>query len=160
MLDLSQPIRTLGLYQPYAGLMLHGKIETRWISGTKKPPFPLGVYLLYSTKKSYDLTWVEGISGEHQYSRIWDMMYGPHQKDFYRFGSALCLAALVKIIEPLDSSYNDRTFVDCSEGHDDPDGRLVGLEFDQVARIEPFQIHGKQGVGFLSDSDRVKIKFV
>lgn len=44
-------IRTLGFYQPFGTLMLHGKIETRWVKVGKKPPFPEGKYLFYSTQK-------------------------------------------------------------------------------------------------------------
>ena len=45
-------IRSLGFYQPFGSLMLHGKIETRWIRAGKKPPFPLGKYVFYTTLKS------------------------------------------------------------------------------------------------------------
>ena len=44
-------IRTLGFYQPFGSLMLHGKIETRWVRKGKKPPFPLGKYIFYTTQK-------------------------------------------------------------------------------------------------------------
>lgn len=59
------PIRTLGLYQPYATLMMppYNKIETRWVKAGKKPPFPLGQYLIYSTKKAYPTKEVKEISG-------------------------------------------------------------------------------------------------
>lgn len=35
-------IRTLVIYQPYATLMGHGKLETRWVKHGRKPPFPRG----------------------------------------------------------------------------------------------------------------------
>lgn len=46
-------IRTLGYYQPFCSLMLppHYKDETRWVRKGKKPPFPIGSYVFYSTKK-------------------------------------------------------------------------------------------------------------
>lgn len=156
MLDLTQPIRTLGLHQPYAGLILHGKtIETRWILNGRKPPFPLGPYLIYSTKDRYEFEEFQFVGGIKQALRIterWNI------KDMTTKGMALCIVQLIRVVDPLDSSYSERSFVDPSE-YTDSTHRLIGLEFDAITRIEPFPIRGKQGIGFLSDADRAKIKF-
>jgi hypothetical protein len=72
MIDIfgNETIRTIGLYQPFASLMHHGKIETRWVKKGKKPPFPLGKYILYSTLKSYSDKELDYICGERQFVRI------------------------------------------------------------------------------------------
>src|ERR1700679_2290183 len=43
-------IRTIGFYQPFCSLMLHGKVETRWVRKGRLAPFPMGIYLGYGTK--------------------------------------------------------------------------------------------------------------
>lgn len=154
MLDLTGPIRTLGLYQPYAGLMLHGKLETRFIRNTRKPPFPLGTYLIYSTKKSYtEATWMV-LSSMHV-KRIREIRH-VSGNDCHALGKALCVADLVEIIDPLLVGVHDEAaMVDIRSA--DNDGRLVGLRFENVLKIEPFVIQGKQGVGLLTPAEKAKI---
>lgn len=50
-IEENQQVRTIGFYQPFGSLMLHGKIETRWVMTGKKPPFPKGKYVFYTTQK-------------------------------------------------------------------------------------------------------------
>lgn len=168
MLDLTKEIRTLGLYQPFATLMLHGKVETRFVQNLKKPPFHLGVYLIYSTIKCYDFFEAEdmadaGDQGD-EFRRVLkierDMLGAgtihPETRDFI-LGHAISVGRLVSIIDPITPETNVKTFVEyvapCTR-------RRVGLVFEEMTRIKPFPIKGKQGVGFLAPEDRNKIQFV
>jgi hypothetical protein len=148
---MSEKIRTLGLYQPYAELMMHGKIETRWIRKGSKPPFPKGRYLLYATKKEYTLTQLSIIAGD-QYERINEIING---LTLLR-GTALAVGDLVKHIY-IVPGMEDQTFV----RYRPPLAKvMVGLIFENVRRIKPFPFKGKQGVGFLSEEDKKKIEYL
>lgn len=157
-----QKIRTLGLYQPFAGLMLHGKIETRMVIIDKKPPFPLGKYLIYSTKKKYSPSEVEHIAGQF-YNILSRIENGEDCAIFQEFGKAICIGDLVDIIDPV-KDYEPKTFVDLPaiefDVHHWPARRRVGLRFENIQRIKPFPFNGKQGVGFLSEKDKLKIELV
>jgi hypothetical protein len=171
MIEKSEVVRTLGLYQPFAGLMLHGKIETRLVGRywdpinekivDRKPPFPLGKYLLYATKKPFDVFGVAKISGRF-YDRLSTIQHGDYWKDFHLFGMAICVGDLTEIIDPI--SPQPATFVDLDcvvfDISNYPTHRRVGLVFKNIQRIEPFPFKGKQGIGFLSDADKSKIKFL
>lgn len=160
-----QKIRTLGLYQPFATLMLYGKVETRWVSTGKKPPFPLGRYLIYSTIQCYDYFEALGMMTDDQSEDAQDCFrkelqvsggtIDPVSKDFIT-GHAICIGDLIDIIDPILPS-TPKTFVKyiepCSR-------RRVGLVFENMKRLKPFPIKGKQGIGFLSDEDRAKIQIV
>lgn len=161
MIELSKTtvIRTLGLYQPFAGLMLHGKVETRWIRNGRKPPFPFGPYLIYATKKTY---WIdqlcdhpEGMCTRTQVDAIKHLM--TIDEDAFLEGRALMVCNLVSIIDPVRPD-TQSTWVK----YVPPDScyRRVGLVFTDVKRIKPFAFKGKQGIGFLQDGDRSKIQFV
>lgn len=150
-------IRTLGLYQPFAGLMLYGKIETRWIRADIKPPFPLGKYLIYATKKKYNLDVLSVICGD-QHKRVVDIACSDKNDSCDITGSAICICDLVKRIDPLTPEYEQQAFVTVPASFTDDCYRMVGLVFENVQRIEPFPFKGKQGIGFLSDEDKAKIK--
>jgi hypothetical protein len=146
-------IRTLALYQPFATLMLHGKIETRWIRNNRKPPFPLGKYLIYAAKRKYSLEALMSICGD-QYKRVVDIICKDDTSDLT--GVAICTCDLVGIIDPLPKLYEEKAFVKVHT----PDScfRMVGLHFLNVQHVEPFKVRGKQGIGFLSDVETAKIK--
>jgi hypothetical protein len=171
-------MRTLGLYQPYAGLIAHGAktLETRWIRQGTKPRFSLGQYLIYSTKKFYSPSETSSIAG-HQYDRIIDYKneaQALHQYHFTLCGSALCVADLTKIVYmiPNDRIMERESFV----RYTGPVNRvikdketgiimyrkyvLIGLVFENIRRIQPFLIKGKQGIGFLSETDQNQIRFL
>lgn len=165
MTDLfgNQKIRTLGLYQPFASMMAFGKIETRWVGKSKsgkwkKPPFKLGKYLIYSCKKAYHVSdgALDGISTHDQIDIIEDLQY-QYAIFFTEFGSALMLTDLVRIIDPLTSDV-ENTYVRFQQPTDTH--RMVGLVFENVQRIQPFEFKGKQGIGFLDDVYKSKIKFI
>lgn len=147
-----EAIRTLGLYQPFASLMMHGKIETRWIRKGRKPPFPKGAYLLYSTKKAYTPHQTAVVAG-NQYQRIKDIM--ATDDSFKLKGMALCVGELYKIIYVVPGM-DDQTFV---HYRTDTTHVMVGLMFRNVRRIKPYPFKGKQGVGILTAEERAKIEF-
>lgn len=159
----NEVIRTLGLYQPYASLMLHGKIESRWVVTGKKAPFPIGKYLIYSTKKAYS---------DNEFCHMASMFYSEakeklrHDKSVYYNGYALALGELYKVqritgIHELRAAFYTPSILDKKGEYFEFDGRtLWGLHFMNVRRIEPFKFNGKQGVGILSSEDKSKIKYV
>ncbi len=145
-------IRTLGLYQPFATLMLHGKVESRWVKKGKKPPFPLGRYLIYSTKKAYDVAEFKHVSGEFYSdakSKLYDeAIISEHCTTGLR-GFALAVGDLVKV-KPLGMGDLAKAFVDVNltqlrdreEGVDlweqviIDEHALWGLWFENVKRIK------------------------
>jgi len=166
---MDQKIRTLGLYQPFATLMLHGKIETRLVSSyfcpernkviDKKPPFPLGKYVIYSTQKFYRIWQSVAIMGRFS-KHAFDTIKGDPTEHLK--GYAIAIGDLVKIIDPIEPQQS--TFVDLQpyeyDIHNYPTARRVGLVFENMRRIKPFKFKGKQGIGFLSKEDEEKIKFI
>lgn len=160
-------IRTLPLYQPYASLMLHGKIETRWVNKNKKPPFPLGKYIIYSTKKSYSWDSFKELSGEYfeKAMRILNNEATPN-------GVAICTCDLVKVEDAypllMPETYvgleriGEQLDLDSEASELVIDGqKLRFLHFQNVKRIKPFPFKGgKQGVGFLSKEDEDKIVYI
>ena len=138
-------IRTLGFYQPYATLMFHGKLETRWVKKGKKAPFPLGTYLIYSTQKAYSKEEFEYLSGPFANDAERKIKFD----ETYRLnGYALGFMDLVEVRDMglFDSA---TAFVEYKQ---DPEYRLVALFFTNQKRLEtPVPFKGKQGVGFLKD---------
>lgn len=159
-------IRTLGLYQPYASLMLHGKVESRWVKAGKKPPFPLGKYMIYSTKKSYSEKEFKHISGGcYRYAVV--LLEDESTKNLN--GYAIAVADLVEVTTFGQSTGmpENRAFVDTPMDQwesNDPitiDGHvLTALVFENVKRIKPFPFKGKQGVGFLTEEQVSKIEII
>lgn len=155
---LEQPIRTLGFYEPFCSLMAHNKIETRWVKSGKKPPFILGKYLLYTTKEP---------AGERM--NAWcsqeDLLLIkktlPAEIELLN-GYALLTGELYKVcpLTPQDLSYikyyGTKIF-------SDKEGKQVlktqwALHFKNIQRIKPFEWKfGKQGTGFVPDSELKKI---
>lgn len=147
-------IRTLGLYQPFASLMRHGKLETRWVQAGRKPPFPIGRYLIYSTKQK--ATWID----LHEWcgNEIIELIRNKIDNDITSsyLGCAMCLADLndVRLMRPEDEP---RAFVKYKrkEIRGGKDYVQWILDFVNVQIIEkPFPFpHGKQGIGILSESE-------
>lgn len=129
-----------------AMLMLHGKLETRYVKTGKKPPFPLGPYLIYSTKKRYSWKDLMSMCGVPTYVNITGIE-ALAKKGKYK-GVAICTCDLVEIIDPLPDGHWDKAYVTvaATETH-----RPVGLRFENVKAVRPFKIgKGKQGVGWLA----------
>jgi len=165
-----EKIRTLGLYQPYASLMLHGKIESRWVAVEKKPPFPLGKYLIYSTKKSYSVESFKRLAGDY-YQSARNII--TREETSTLNGYALCIGDLW-MVQPLGFNNLGKAYVDINAemvrmGKEDIDWfeeiivdehQLWGLHFENMQRIKPFPFKGKQGIGFLTDEQFEKIEFI
>jgi len=154
-------IRTIGFYQPFASLMLHGKIETRWIRANKKPPFPLGTYLFYSTQKSCDDNTLMDWCGK----KIIDNINITLENDLTKKlnGYAIGMGELVKI-EPLQEKEEEKSFVKYVGNKIEVVKNIsihkiqYGLYFENVQRIKPFiWKFGKQGIGFLPEQEISKI---
>lgn len=147
-------IHTIGLYQPFASLMLHGKIETRWVKKGRKPPFPLGKYLVYSTANRYGLGDIFMISGSKQYDRMNEVLKGDETVVLTRH--AICLIDLVELRQMVKED-EDKTFVEYRES---PDRILWCLVPGEIQRIQPFPfLDGHQGIGFLSEENRKKLLY-
>lgn len=153
-------VRTLGLYQPYASLMLHGKIETRWVRRGKKPPFPLGLYFLYATARPYTMEEFMTLSKCYNSYAEGKLNDEPTRS---MNGYGLCIAELVELFLFKDihkhGCFERDTFVDVlvpESYEEDQRGNwhwydLWCMKFIDVKRIVPVGYSGKQGVGFLPD---------
>lgn len=144
-------IRTLGLYQPYASLMLHGKLESRWVKKGKKPPFPPGKYLIYSTKKRYSDAEFKHVAG---HMAVEAKMVLKDEPTVNLCGYAIAVGDLVELIQ-MTPILEPSAFIDTdlmqwqSNAPIIIDGYVLwGLRFENVCRIKPFPFKGKQGVGF------------
>lgn len=146
-------IRTLGFYQPYCSLMLHGKIETRWVREGKKPPFPKGKYIFYSTKNPCTDEQLDKWSGQSLYSNITDALSNDDTKTLNGYAIAIGQLANLRHMTRWDE---EEAFVRFGgiTARQDKNGKWHKytqwcLEFENVLRIEPFAFKGKQGVGIL-----------
>lgn len=142
--------------------MLHHKLESRWVKKGKKPPFPLGTYLIYSTKKAYSIEEFRHLSGNH-FNAARNII--TKEPTSHLNGHAICLGDLTDII-PMTSILEASAFIDTdmtqweTNGQIQIDDRLLwGLGFKNIRRIKPFPFKGKQGVGILSEIDKAKIDF-
>ncbi len=165
-------IRTIGFYQPYCSLMLHGKVETRWVRAGKKPPFPLGKYVGYSTKQP--ATEEQIISWCNEYLRLADHMINVLALDATKTlnGYAIWHGQLVKLERANDTTDPNKTFVAGPHTEirivKDKEGKEKEVEyhrwllfFDDVKSIRPFEFkYGKQGVGIYPDSELDKIEVI
>lgn len=143
------------MYWPFSVMMLHGKVETRWVINGKKPPFPLGKYLIYTTKQGYHPAEIrdQGMITQEQFEQIEKAIY----TERIIFGIPLCIGDLVDIIDPLTEDIAN-TFV--AYAPPTTCHRRVGLVFKNMKRIKPFPFKGKQGVGFLTAEDKAKIECI
>lgn len=173
--------RSLGWYQPYASLMLKGKVESRWVMKGKKPPFPLGPYLIYATKKEYSTLAFETIAGAFAEDAYDALGFDGDKPDKLEptvglNGFAIAFGRLRKVapllpehmrmafVDVCDVDFNQVTgFFECLRENDRGEEityQLWGLWFKDVERIEPFEFKGKQGVGILTDAqfNQIEIK--
>ncbi len=136
-------VRSLGLHQPFASLMLHGKIETR-----PRETKVRGWVLIYSTKTECTPDQVLALSGPHIQYAIARKLDKEHTADIR--GGALCLA---KLVDCRPMTPNDE--VPCYVQYHP--GKWCWI-FDEVIRIKPFPIKGKQGWGILDQETINKIE--
>lgn len=160
---MSEIIRSLGFYQPFGSLMLHGKIETRWVRVNKKPPFPFGKYLFYSTLKACTESQLLDWSGGELTRLIHETLSGENTRVLN--GYALAVGDLVGI-STLNDTLRHSAFVESKGSKLVKDKKVAEhiyvqrtLHFDNVKRITPFQFKGKQGVGILTEEQISKIQY-
>lgn len=156
-------IRTLGFWQPYGSLMLNGKIETRIIEQGKKPPFPLGEYIFYTTQKSTPNPILFDWCGAEIMSSIIDANRNEPTANLH--GYAIAKGELTSI-RPMTKSDEVRCFIRYFGVIEKTDKQgkkryyhQQCLIFEDVKRIEPFEFKfGKQGIGIANDEVVMKIK--
>ena len=148
-------IRTLGFYQPFCSLMFHGKIETRWVTVGKKPPFPLGKYLFYSTKKKSEIVDLYEWCGGEIIQIIDETL--KYDASSLLNGYALGYGTLTKV-RRMTVADVPRAFVNYRGILEYKfETKIVRkeqwcLEFENVERINPYVFtQGKQGVGILKE---------
>ena len=144
-MDTDMEIRALSWKQPYASLMLHGKVETRsWNTKYR------GLVLICSSKRDYKLDEVLRISGKKQLGRILNVfeLHGYEQPS----GMAIAIGELVNVKEmtPWDE---DDCYVDWQPN-------LWCHVYSNVQAIEPFPWKGSQGWRILDEETKRKIKIL
>lgn len=157
----SEIIRTLGLYQPFGSLMLNGKIETRWIQAGKKPPFPNGKYLFYTTQKKAEPSTLFEWCGPEIMHSITTALKNEPTKDLRGFaigiGNLVSKWIMRKEDEPAAFVLHKGVVMRDKEGKDIPYVQWC-LKFENVERITPYEFTlGKQGVGILPQSEILKL---
>lgn len=140
----TEKIRALSWKQPFAQLMLHGKIETRtWNTNYR------GLVLICASKKGNSEKDVIEISGGlDQYKRINLKLYPAFasysEKLKQRFGKAIAIGRLVDC-RPMKKEDEDKCFVEYQ-----PD--LYCHIYEDVKAIKPFEWKGTQGWKTLEQS--------
>ena len=171
-------IRALWLNQPYASLMIHGKIETRSYSTEVR-----GKVLICATKKAYIDNDVLSISGLRQMVRLTQLFYKkglcslePYNYNFLPCGQAIAIGDLVDC-RPMTLNDEDKCFVQYqteifkSCGCEESDSKsekgdcktivkpaLYCWIFENVKTIEPFFIQESRDGAILNEETINKIK--
>lgn len=128
-----EKILALSWKQPFASMMLYGKIETRgWITKYR------GLVLICASKKDYNFDQVYNIAGERQVFRITDILtrINGHYLNNYRSGMAIAIGELIDC-RPMKPEDEDACFV---KYYDD----LYCHIYKNVCPINPFTWKGKQ----------------
>lgn len=124
-------LRALSWKEPYASLMLHGKIETRpWSTDYR------GLVLICATKKPYGIVELIRIAGRH-YDRIQNTLVGYNDIIDNNLGHAIAIGELVdcRAMNPEDE---DACFVKWR-------GDLYCHIYEDMRAIEPIPFKGQQG---------------
>jgi len=142
----NEVIRALSWKQPYAEMMLHGKIETRtWNTNYR------GLVLICASKKGYNFNQVYSIAGDKQILRITDVLgrNNDHWYGLHRSGIAIAVGRLIDC-RPMRKEDEDKCFV---EFHPD----LYCHVYEDVKEIKPFDWKGSQGWKKLDEETIKKI---
>lgn len=124
-----EPLLALSWKQPFASLMLHGKIETRvWNTHFR------GWVLICASQKVYKRSEIKDIAGSEQYDRIFNIL--PESHLFANLGHAIAIGYLA----------------DCDKMiHDDEDKCFVSFNrnlychvYKEVHAIKPIPWKGQQ----------------
>lgn len=130
----SDKLLALSWKQPFAELMLHGKIETRTWSTKYR-----GWVLICASKSGYNFNQVHNIAGDRQIVRITEKLrrnFSPFVSH-RRAGVAIAVGKLVDC-RPMKEEDEDRCFV---QFHPD----LYCHIYEGVTPIDPFPWKGTQG---------------
>ena len=124
-------IKSLSFKQPYAAMMLFGKMETRtWNTSYRGP------VLICASKKSYNLQQVLEISWEFNYDTI-RLNYDIYPEIFNHEGKAFAVGRLVNV-RKMKESDETKAFVKFN-----PD--LYVHIYEDVHLIKPFEWKGSLG---------------
>jgi hypothetical protein len=142
------PFRALSWKQPFASLMLHGKIETRtW------PTKYRGLVLICASQIPYPANKVYSICGEKQWDRIIKMISDKELLLSTKLqGHAIATGNLVDC-RPMQPSDEDACFV---RYHPD----LYCHIYTNIQPITPFPFKGKQGWTILTQSQINEIQLL
>jgi hypothetical protein len=136
-------MRALSWKDPYASLMLHGKIETRkWKTNHRGP------VLICCSKKPYSLHAIVNISGAEQTQRIRKVL-GDEWPSVN--GMAIAIGNLVDC-RPMTPEDENACFVKYQPG-------LWCHIYKEVKPIKPFPFKGKQGWSNVGDALLEKLGF-
>lgn len=134
----NREIRGVSLRQPYACLILAGKLETRtWATEYR------GLVLVCSSKKPYYIENVKEISGFEQVDRIYKTAASTGLVGF--FAKTLCIAELIDC-RPMRKEDEERAFVKFNP-------ELFIHEYANIQRVVPVPIKGALQYFTLQDSD-------
>lgn len=137
-------IKALSWRQPFANLMLQGKIETRtWSTKIR------GQVLICSSLKPYSADEVVNISGDKQYSRICEEVGLITASDC---GVAIAVGELIDC-RPMRPEDENRTFVEYKSG-------LFCHIYANVRPIKPFPWKGCQGWKTLDEDTKKLIQYL
>lgn len=141
----TEEMRYLGWKQPYASLMLLGKIETRtWATKYR------GLVLITASKTFYSEAQIMRISGERQTQHAFTALLKAGIKE--PLGMAIAVGRLVDC-RPMRKEDEDKCFV---QYHPD----LFCHVYEDVRPIEPIPIKGAQGWRKLSPEFISQIKYL
>jgi hypothetical protein len=143
-------IRALWWKQPFASLMLHGKIETR-----RYPTKVRGKVLICACKTPYTFEQVSLLSCDSQIMNILDLLCSFSYSALIRtesLGQAIAIGDLVDC--------RPHTLQDMPKSFVNHDAGLFSWIFENVQHIEPFEIKGKQGWAILDEETKAKIKIL
>ena len=138
---LNQEIRALWWKQPFASLMLHGKIETRTWDTTYR-----GYVLICCSQSGYHWSKVKTVSGLHQMSRMRETLMG--KGSFHLNGLAIGIGKLTGT-QKMDVDDENATYVKYNSG-------LFCHIYENVIPIVPFKPYEKGQIGWKTIDNYVK----
>jgi len=154
----NETLKALSWKQPFASLMLHGKVETR-VWGSKY----LGWVLICASKAPYSSKQLREISGDAQFKRIYDTFQGDTSNwSTQPTGVAIAIGKLINS-QPMNSNDSENCFVQYvspwyKEGAKGTTKKQLWChEYGEVQAIEPFAWHGKLGWSTVPDTLKSKI---
>lgn len=153
-------IRTLCFYLPFGSLMLHGKIETRWVREGRKPPFPKGKYVFYTSKRPCDDKTLIDWCGDEIYKHIHHTLFYDDTKGLNERIIGTGDLVGVRLLNKKDELNSFVKFV--GRKSETVEGKEVvkvqwALIFENVQATEPVETRfngksiAKQGIGFLPE---------